>query len=271
MQIECDFLGTGTSYGVPAIGCGCPVCTSSNSKNKRLRSSVYLRVTPEGQEARFFLIDVTPDFRTQALRAKIAKLDAVLFTHEHADHTQGIDDLRALYWLRNRKDIPIYAYPECMAALHKRFAYMFDHEHEYKGAAKLQGETFEYQPFEASGIPVHPIPLVHGPMRVAAFRIGDFAYLTDTNYIPDASIEALRGVKLLVIDALRRTPHPTHMSLPEALRYAERIGPEKVFFTHINHDMEHEEIEASLSDGAHLAYDQLRVRLTFDKKVEILS
>jgi len=264
MRVEFEFLGTGTSYGVPSIGCHCAVCTSDDPRNRRLRSSVLVRVTKkpgsptaDGQ-TKSFLVDCTPDFRFQALRADFCSVDAVLFTHEHADHTQGIDDLRAIYWHNGRKDIPIYAYPECMDALRRRFGYMFDKEDEYKGAAKLEEHIFEHDAFKAEGIEILPVPLVHGGMRVAAFRIGELAYTTDTNRIPAASIEALRGVRLLVIDALRRAPHPTHLSLPEALDICEELGVERACFTHINHDLDHAEVSRELPDWAELGYDTLR-------------
>ena len=204
MRIEIELLGTGTSYGVPAIGCPCEVCTSDDPRNKRLRSSVVFRVTPADGRERVFLVDVTPDLRQQALRAHLKHLDAILMTHEHADHTAGMDDLRAFYWQSGRKDIPLYAYPETLAALKARFDYLFDRDLEYRGVARVEEHTFEFKPFEVEGVVIQPIPVLHGQMRVSAFRIGDAAYITDTNEVPDTSIQLLKGVRLLILDALRR-------------------------------------------------------------------
>lgn len=270
MKIQCEFLGTGTSTGVPFIGCDCAVCQSPDPRNNRLRSSVLLRITPKDGRTRVFLIDVTPDFRQQALRAGIRHLDAILMTHEHADHTQGMDDLRACYWQRRDmvragllpksggEDLPLYAFPETLTALKQRYDYLFDREYEYKGVARFSEHVFEDAPFIADGIPVSPISLVHGNMRVAAFRIGDFAYITDTNRVPETSMAKLRGVKVLVIDALRKTPHPTHMNLPESIRIARTLGVDRAYFTHITHDMDHATVDAELPANLRLAYDGLK-------------
>lgn len=270
LHIEVEFLGTGTSYGVPAIGCPCAVCTSSDKRNTRLRSSVVVRVHPRAADERVFLIDATPDLRYQALRAGFSRIDALLLTHEHADHTQGLDDTRAFYWHADRKDIPLFCYPETLSALRPRFRYMFDAENSYRGAARFDVQTFEDQPFKAAGVEIVPVPLVHGAMRVAAFRIGDFAYITDTNHIPEPSLRKLAGVKLLVMDALRRTPHPTHMSLPESLAICEKLGVERAFFTHINHDLDHAEISRELPEWAALGYDTLRIELR-DGRVRVVG
>ena len=245
MRVEIEILGSGTSVGIPMIGCDCPVCTSDNPRNKRLRSSVLFRVTDGGEEKRL-LVDVTPDLRIQALRARINSVDAVLMTHSHADHCHGLDDLRGLYWGGGRKPIKLFGYPETVAVLKRTFEYIFDQDYTYKGIARIDADTFEYEPFEVAGVRVTPIPVIHGNMRVAGFRIGDAAYITDTNLVPDGSIELLKGTKLLVLDALRRVPHPTHMSLPEALETARKIGVERVFFTHINHDLEYETMNREL-------------------------
>ena len=268
-RIECEFLGTGTSYGVPSVGCDCPVCSSSDPRNKRMRSSVYLRIGIGNREVAI-VVDTTPDFRSQALRAGIRKVDAVIFTHDHADHTHGIDDLRAFYWLNGRVDLPIFGYSECIASIQRRFRYIFDREHDYAGVVRLAPTIFEYPAFDVLGVRVVPIPLVHGAMRVAGVRIGDFAYLTDTNLIPPPSMELLRGVRLLVIDALRRTPHQTHLSLPEALRMSSTLGVEQAYFTHINHDLEHAAVSATLPPWAHLGYDTLRVGIC-DNVVQLLG
>lgn len=263
-----EFLGSGTSSGIPTIGCDCWVCNSSNPRNKRLRSSVLFRLGV-GDDERRLLVDVTPDIRIQALRAGLSSVHGVLITHTHADHCHGLDDLRGLYWGGGRVPIPLWAYPEALAQLRRTFAYIFDADYDYKGIVKLEPQVFEYQPFEAAGVTVQPIPVVHGNVRVAGFRIGECAYITDTNEVPDTSIELLKGVRLLILDALRRAPHPTHMSLPKALETAEKIGVERVFFTHINHDLEHESINNELPDWARLGYDRLKVAIEEDGRISV--
>lgn len=268
MRVEMEFLGSGTSTGIPAIGCDCWVCASDNPKNKRLRSSVLFRVGT-GEDERRLLVDVTPDLRIQALRAGFNSVHGVLITHTHADHCHGLDDLRAIYWGGGREPINLFAYPESLANLKRMFGYIFDTEYDYKGIARIEPHLFEHDPFEVAGVTVTPVPVVHGNMRVAGFRIGDCAYITDTNEVPESSIDKLKGVKLLILDALRKAPHPTHMSLPKALETAEKIGCERVFFTHINHDLEHETINSELPDWARLGYDMLRVALEEDGAVTV--
>lgn len=263
-----EFLGSGTSSGIPTIGCDCWVCNSSNPRNKRLRSSVLFRLGV-GDDERRLLVDVTPDIRIQALRAGLSSVHGVLITHTHADHCHGLDDLRGLYWGGGRVPIPLWAYPEALAQLRRTFAYIFDADYDYKGIVKLEPQVFEHQLFEAAGVTVQPIPVVHGNMRVAGFRIGECAYITDTNEVPDTSIELLKGVRLLILDALRRAPHPTHLSLPKALETAEKIGVERVFFTHINHDLEHESINNTLPPFARLGYDMLRASVEEDGSVKV--
>lgn len=264
MRVEIEILGSGTSAGVPMIGCDCWVCRSENPRNKRLRASVVFRV-----DGRVFLVDVTPDFRLQALRSGFSQVDAVLVTHSHADHVHGLDDLRAIYWGGGRKPIDLYGFPETVASIRATFGYIFDEDYEYKGIAKIDTHTFEHEPFTVAGIKVTPIPVVHGNMRVAGFRIGDAAYITDTNLVPESSIELLKGVKLLVLDALRRTPHPTHMSLPQALEVARAAAVSRVFFTHINHDIEHESINKTMPEFARLGYDMLRASVEEDGSVKV--
>lgn len=268
MRVEIEILGSGTSSGIPTIGCDCWVCRSPNPRNKRLRSSVLFRVSDQGRETRL-LVDVTPDVRIQALRAGLTSVQGVLITHTHADHCHGLDDMRGLYWGGGRRPIPLWAYPESLQSLRRTFAYIFDEEYDYKGIARFERNTFEHDPFVVAGIRVSPIPVVHGNMRVAGFRVGDAAYITDCNAVPDSSIAKLRGVKLLVLDALRRAPHPTHMSLPGALEVARKIGVERVFFTHINHDLEHETISRELPPWAALGYDMLRAAVESDGRVTV--
>jgi phosphoribosyl 1,2-cyclic phosphate phosphodiesterase len=268
MRIEMEFLGSGTSTGIPTIGCDCWVCASRNPRNKRLRSSVLFHIG-SGDEERRLLVDVTPDLRIQALRAGLSSIHGVLITHTHADHCHGLDDLRGLYWGGGREPLELWAYPESLASLKQTFGYIFDADYDYKGIVKLNPHTFEHEPFEVAGVSVQPIPVIHGNMRVAGFRIGECAYITDTNEVPDTSIAKLKGVRLLILDALRRAPHPTHMSLPKALATAEKIGCERVFFTHINHDLEHESINKELPDWARLGYDRLKVAIEEDGRISI--
>jgi phosphoribosyl 1,2-cyclic phosphate phosphodiesterase len=268
MRVEMEFLGSGTSSGIPTIGCDCWVCKSLNPRNKRLRSSIVFRVTRGGEEMRL-LVDVTPDVRMQALRAGLTSVNAVLLTHTHADHCHGLDDMRGLYWGGGRQRIDLWGYSESLASIKRTFAYIFDEEYDYKGIVRFNTREFEHEPFTAAGVRVTPIPVVHGNMRVAGFRIGDCAYITDCNEVPQPSIEKLKGVKVLILDALRRAPHPTHMSLPAALEVARRAGVERVFFTHINHDLEHDSINRELPDWARLGYDTLRVAVEEDGSVSV--
>lgn len=263
MRVEMEFLGSGTSSGIPTIGCDCWVCRSDNPRNKRLRSSIVFRITQGGEETRL-LVDVTPDVRMQALRSGLTSVHAVLLTHTHADHCHGLDDMRGLYWGGGRQRIDLWGYPESLASVRRTFAYIFDEDYDYKGIVRFNQHDFEHEPFTAAGVRVTPIPVVHGNMRVAGFRVGECAYITDCNEVPPPSIEKLKGVKVLILDALRRAPHPTHMSLPAALDVAKRAGVERVFFTHINHDLEHDSINRGLPDWARLGYDMLRVGVDED-------
>jgi phosphoribosyl 1,2-cyclic phosphate phosphodiesterase len=268
MRIEMEFLGSGTSSGIPTIGCNCAVCLSRNPKNKRLRSSVLFRLG-SGEDERRLLVDVTPDIRLQALRSGLSSVHGVLITHTHADHCHGLDDLRGLYWGGGRVPMPLWANAESMAALKQTFGYIFDADYDYKGIVKLDEHEFTWTPFEVAGVEVLPVPVIHGKMHVAAFRIGECAYITDTNEVPAESIAKLKGVRLLILDALRRAPHPTHMSLPKALETAERIGCERVFFTHINHDLDHNAVNAELPPWARLGFDMLRVAIEDDGTISV--
>ncbi len=268
MRIEMEFLGSGTSSGIPTIGCDCWVCHSPNPRNKRLRSSILFRVGA-GDNERRLLVDATPDIRMQALRARLTSVHGVLITHTHADHCHGLDDLRGLYWGGGRERLELFAFPESLEQLKCAFSYLFDDEYQYKGIARFNTHIFEHQAFVAAGVTVTPIPVVHGNMRVAGFRIGDCAYITDTNEVPESSIARLKGVRVLILDALRRAPHPTHLSLGKALHIAEQAGVERVFFTHINHDLEHEQVNAELPAWARLGYDRLRVAVEVDGTISV--
>ena len=256
---EVILLGTGTSVGVPALGCDCAVCTSANPKNNRTRCSVAIR-TANGT----ILIDTAPDMRTQLLREKIPLVHAVVYTHEHADHLFGLDDLR-LFPFRLGTPVPLFCEQSVEARIRKSYDYAFsDRQETHRGATpRLEFENInEVDPFKVLDVEFQPLRLSHGPhFEVLGFRIGNFAYCTDTNFIPEESLALLSGVETFVIDALRLKPHPTHFCVEEACEIAERIQAKKTFLTHICHDLEHEATNASLPQGIELAYDGLRLEI----------
>jgi phosphoribosyl 1,2-cyclic phosphate phosphodiesterase len=253
-------LGTGTSVGVPTIGCACPVCSGGHPKNQRTRCAVVLGL-PQGN----LLIDTPPDLRLQLLRERIGIVHAVLYTHEHADHLFGLDDLRLMqFYLRG--PVPIYCEPLVERRIRDAFSYAFRDEAPTHVGATPQLEFHRIDdttPFRALDTQVIPIRLRHGPrFDVLGFRIGKVAYCTDTNEIPDTSWPLLRDLDVLILDALRRRPHPTHFCLDEAVRAAKRIGARRTYFTHMSHDLDHEATNAMLPAGIELAYDGLRIPLT---------
>jgi phosphoribosyl 1,2-cyclic phosphate phosphodiesterase len=253
------FLGTGTSVGVPMVGCGCAVCTSSNPKNQRTRCAVALGL-PEGN----LLIDTTPDLRQQLLREQIGLIDAVLFTHDHADHLMGFDDVRVFYFYLGHA-LPIYCEDFVEDRIRRSFDYAFTPQAATYAGGVPQVVFKLIEPgvaFEVLGSRVEPLRLGHGRFRVLGFRFGDVAYCTDTNDIPPDSLELLRGLDVLILDALRPRPHVSHYSLQEAVKMAERIAAKRTFFTHMGHELEHETTNAQLPHGMELAYDGLRVPLT---------
>ena len=254
------FLGTGTSHGVPVIGCDCAVCHSADPRDNRLRPSIVVEVPGHAS----LLVDTTPDFRQQALRHGIRRVDAVLFTHAHADHILGFDELRRFNTLQGTS-IPCYANGFCLDILKRTFYYVFD------GLPRLGGgipqvEIHEVvgEPFTASRVRVVPVPLWHGRMPILGFRLGTFAYLTDCNRIPDESWALVNGVDTLVIDALRDEPHTTHFTVAEALEAIERIAPRRAFLTHMTHDLGHAATSARLPTGVELAYDGLGLDVRVD-------
>lgn len=244
-------LGSGTSHGVPVIGCTCSVCSSDNPKNKRTRSSILVK-----NEQVSLLIDTSTDFRTQALREGIDRIDAVFYTHTHADHLHGIDDLRQL---SRKAPIPVYASPSNLIEIENRFPYIF-RESRYRDAKpRISPIPFHESPVEFGKLRVQPIPVFHGSLPIHGFRIGNFAYLTDCSSIPDRSYELLDGVEILLIDALRHEPHPTHFTVSEAIEAGRRVGARETYLTHICHDLDHEELERELPPGIRPAYDGLRI------------
>jgi len=250
------FLGSGTSVGVPMIGCDCPVCTSADPRNKRYRSSVLV-TTPGGN----ILIDTTPELRLQLLRENVSLVHAVLYTHYHADHLFGLDDLRLFPKYLNAP-LPVYCSDEVENVMRTAFPYVFHPEYENlpPGAVpKLVVRRLNGEPFEVLGETITPIPLIHSRFNVFGYRIGDVAYCTDTNYIPEASFELLDGVRVFIVDALRFQPHPAHFSLDQALDAIRRVGPEVAYLTHMSHDFDFEKLSADLPGHVHMAYDGLKI------------
>ena len=249
------FLGTGTSHGIPVIACGCEVCTSQDIKDKRSRSAVMLQV--DGQ---VIVIDTGPDFRMQMLRENVKHLDAVLFTHEHKDHTAGLDDIRAFNMFQ-KGAIDIYATKHVQNNLRNCFAYIFA-EQRYPGIPEVKVHTIENKPFHIGPTEITPIEVMHYKLPVLGFRIRDFVYITDANAIPDAEREKIKGAKVLVLNALRIGKHISHFSLDEALEMAKELNIETTYFTHISHQLgKHEEVSKILPKGVFLAYDGLKIKL----------
>lgn len=252
-DITVTFLGTGTSQGVPVIGCKCAVCTSTDSRDQRLRTSVLIET-----QNKTFVIDTGPDFRQQMLREHVDSLDGVLFTHEHKDHIAGLDDIRAFNFIQ-RKDMEVFATERVQAALKREFYYAFETV-KYPGVPQIVLKTIDNKPFEASGISFTPIEVMHYKMPVLAFRIGDFSYVTDANFIADTEKEKLKKSKVLVINALRKSDHISHFSLDQALALIEELEVEKAYITHISHQMGlHAEVEKQLPKNVFLAQDSLKI------------
>ncbi len=253
-------LGSGTSMGVPTIGCDCEVCHSSDPRDRRTRPSVMV----EWAEHRI-IIDSGPDFREQAVREGINRLDAVLYTHGHADHILGLDDLRPLTYPRvtGGGRLPLYARAETAQILQSVFKYVFDDDYKYGGIAKVELREIS-EPFELLDLRILPVPVLHGDAEIIGFRIGQFAYLTDFSSVPESSFEMLKGVKLVFLDALRHDPHPTHSTVENSLLVAERIGAAQTYFTHISHNLPHEKTNQTLPPGVRLAYDGLRVEIDLE-------
>lgn len=248
--MKLTFLGTGTSTGVPTLTCECRVCKSSDPRDKRTRPSLLLEY-----DGRVVVIDTTPDFRQQALRARIHRLDAVVFTHDHVDHILGLDDVRVFYFRQN-VPIPIYADTRTMDSIRRIFKYIFEQSYAYGGLAKLDPQLID-GPFDLWGERVIPVPVVHGDLPILGFRFGNAAYVTDFSAIPGTTLPLLEGLDVLILDALRHKPHPTHSSVQQSLNLVERLKPRRAFFTHIAHELGHEETNAGLPPHVRLAYDGL--------------
>jgi phosphoribosyl 1,2-cyclic phosphate phosphodiesterase len=252
--VEITFLGTGTSHGIPVLTCVCAVCTSPNPKNKRTRSSLWVQ---QGNTS--ILIDTATEFRLQALRAQILKVDGVLYTHCHADHVFGFDDLRVFSKLTNRS-IPIYGNDSTMAEFQEVFAYVFRETQE--GGGKPQVEpTVVQAPFQIGNLKIQPIPVFHGALPILGYRLGNLAYVTDCSYIPPQSLELLKDLDVLVLGVVRHEPHSTHMHVGQALELVKALRPQRTYFTHISHLLDHDDVNASLPSAVSLAHDGLKVKL----------
>ncbi len=253
-SLSITVLGSGTSAGVPTIGCHCAVCTSSDPRDNRLRPSILV-----DYDGRGILIDTTPDFRQQALRANIQRVDAILFTHSHADHIMGLDDVRPFNF-RQGGVIPIYGSEQTMADIQRAFRYIFDPRETESSRPRLIPHTFNGEPIELFGLRFSPLRLDHGKGTVYGFRFGAAAYLTDHSAIPPESMEKLTGLDVLFVDALRHRPHPTHSTVERSLQTVEQLQPKEAYFTHICHDLPHDATEKKLPRNVHLAYDGLLLR-----------
>jgi len=258
MKATLTVLGSGTSMGVPTIGCDCEVCTSADPHDRRTRPSIMVQ-----WDGHTVLIDTTPDFREQAIREHIRKIDAIIYTHGHADHILGLDDVRPLSFQRitGGKKIPLYASDNTARVLRSVFRYIFEADYKYGGLAQVELHPVN-GPIELFGAKFTPMPVLHGDVPIEAFRFGSAAYLTDFSTIPEESMEQLQGLDILFLDALRHQPHPTHSTVENSLKIVEQLKPKRTFFTHISHDLPHEATNAALPENVRLAHDGLK--LEFD-------
>jgi phosphoribosyl 1,2-cyclic phosphate phosphodiesterase len=252
MKATLTVLGSGTSMGVPTIGCTCAVCHSPDPHDRRTRPSILLEFN-----GKVVLIDTTPDFREQAIRENIRQIDAVVYTHTHADHILGIDDLRPLSYHRDGK-IPLYARPDAAEFIRNMFRYIFDADYKFGGLARLELKPIEGA-FDLFGARFEPIPIVHGDTEIYGYRFGSAAYLTDFSEIPESSMPLLQGLDILFLDGLRYKPHPTHSTVENSIRIADLLKAKRVFFTHICHDLPHEETNAALPPNVRLSYDGMKL------------
>ncbi|WP_299464389.1 MBL fold metallo-hydrolase [uncultured Microscilla sp.] len=248
-------LGSGTSQGVPVIACDCEVCQSLDYRDQRLRAAIHIEVDNQS-----IVVDTGPDFRQQMLRERITSLDAVLYTHQHKDHTAGMDDLRSFNF-KQEKDVPVYARAEVMQQLKQEFAYIFvAKEKKYPGVLNIEEFTIENRPFDIHGTTIIPIEVLHHKLPVFGFRVQNFTYVTDTNYIADSEIEKMKGTEYLILDALRKEEHISHFNIDQALEVIAKVQPKQAYLTHISHKMGlHADVDAELPENVHLAYDGLQI------------
>ncbi|MBX2899939.1 MAG: MBL fold metallo-hydrolase [Cyclobacteriaceae bacterium] len=251
--MKITFLGTGTSQGVPVIGCPCEVCQSLDYRDKRLRSSIHLQIDDFS-----LVVDTGPDFRQQMLRERINRLDAVVFTHSHKDHIAGLDDVRAYNYIQ-QTDMPVYGNAQVLAQLKSEFYYAFE-KNKYPGIPQLRLNEITDAPFAIGTVHITPLPVLHYQLPVLGFRINNFSYVTDANHIPDSTLALLKGTHTLVLNALQREKHLSHFNLEEALAMAARIGAEQTYFIHISHKLgRHKIVERELPKSVALAYDGLTI------------
>lgn len=266
LPVRITVLGSGTSVGVPTIGCSCRVCQSNDPRDKRLRPSILVSYSGAGKD-RNVLIDTTPDLRQQALRAGMTSLDAVFYTHAHADHIMGLDDIRPFNYRRSER-IPVYGDSDTVERLLHIFPYAFQGETKHPGGVpRVSANPLDDSPVCLFGLPFTPVPVLHGPHTILGFRFGRAAYVTDNSGIPESSVELLGGLDVLFLDALRREPHPMHSTLDEALAWVKRLKPKQAFLTHICHDLPHEETNATLPPNVRLAHDGLSIQVQGEQDV----
>jgi len=263
-SVSMTILGSGTSVGVPMIGCECPVCTSSNPKNHRMRTGVWVRNGDRG-----FLIDTSPELRLQIVRARVKKIDGVLYTHAHADHVLGMDDLRT-FCFRQPEPVPLYCEEIVEHALRRMFSYAFSDDDSLHSRPRLRFERIGTDPFSVAGLNVQPIRLIHGRLSILGYRIGNVAFCTDVSTIPEESWPLLQNLDVLVLGAIRHDPHPTHFNVSQAVEVARKLNVRQTYLTHIAHNLEHEETNASLPEGIALAYDGLTIPISLPH-TEVLS
>lgn len=253
MANKITFLGTGTSQGIPVIGCKCPVCLSSDSRDKRLRTSAFIEY-----EGLRIIIDAGPDFRQQLLANNISEIDGIILTHSHKDHTGGLDDIRAFNY-NLQKDVPVYCEQRVLESLEKQYYYAFE-DHKYPGVPMFDIRLIDEKPFKINGIEIISVRALHYRMPVLGYRFGDLGYLTDASAISDESVELFKGVKVFVISTIRREPHISHFTLDQALQVASRTGASQVYLTHISHQLEpYAQLSKNLPEGVLPAYDGLQV------------
>lgn len=253
MKLRVTVLGCGTSTGVPRVGCACAVCRSDDPRNKRLRSGLSL-----AYGGHTVLVDTPTDLRQQALREALSRVDAVLYTHAHADHIMGLDELRVLG--PRGRPVPCFGSESTLASLRRSFAYVFEDGQEGGGKPRLSLHPID-GPFDLFGATVVPVPVLHGALEVLGYRIGGFAYLTDCNHVPSSSLALLDGLDVLILDALRYRPHPTHFSIAEALEVAAQVGARRTLLTHLTHDVDYRRPEVALPANVELSYDGLTLDL----------
>jgi len=253
--LQVTFLGTGTSMGIPMIGCQCKVCQSKDPRDKRTRTSVWLKINGIN-----IIIDTGIDFRQQALRENISTVDAVLFTHHHVDHIFGLDELRAINFLQ-KKSVAIYSSAHTYQHLKRVYKYVFDNSCYPSDTPEIDHQLIDEDPFQVFNIEIIPVPLFHGELPVFGFRIGNFSYCTDVSRIPPESYELLQGSDVVVLGALRDRPHPTHFTIEQAVVEAQKIGAKKTYLVHLSHEVGHQELIARLAENVQPAFDGLKINV----------